>query len=84
MSYMISGYNLVMLDEHCMYDNAAKRKLYFVTGPPSPHLHKTIVKSIIILTKWFLGKLYYMVQNEVNKFTIDIHSKFDITLNHLM
>ena len=31
--------------------NAAKRKLYFVTGPPSPHLHKTIIKSIIIITK---------------------------------
>ena len=25
-----------------------------------------------------------MVQNEVDKFSIDIHSKFDITLNHLM
>ena len=25
-----------------------------------------------------------MVQNEVDKFTIDNHSKFDITLNHLM
>ena len=26
----------------------------------------------------------YMVQNKVDKFSIDIHSKFDITLNHLM
>ena len=68
-----------------MYNNAAKRKLYSVTGPPTPHLHKTIVKSIIIIiTKSFQGKLYYMVQNEVDKFSIDIHSKFDITLNHLM
>ena len=25
-----------------------------------------------------------MVQNEVDKFTIDIRSKFDIALNHLM
>ena len=48
---------------------------------PSPHLHKTIVKSIIIITtKRFLGKLSYMVQNEVDRFTIDIDSKFDITL----
>ena len=49
----------------------------------SLHLHKTIVKSMII-TKSLLGILPYMVQNEVDKFTIDIHSKFDITLNYLM
>ena len=52
-------------------------------NPLSLHLRKTIVKSMII-TKSLLGKLPYMVQNEVDKFTIDIHSKFDITLNHLM
>ena len=34
-----------------LYDNAGKHKLYFETGPPSPHLHKTIVKSIVIITK---------------------------------
>ena len=35
----------------CNEKVAGKRKLYFVTGPPSPHLHKTIVKSILIITK---------------------------------
>ena len=30
---MISGYNLEMLYKH---DNAAKRKLYYVTAPPLP------------------------------------------------
>ena len=58
---------LKLLARH-MYDNAGKHKLYFVTGPPSPHLPKAIVKSIVIITKWFLGKLYYMVQNEVDSF----------------
>ena len=47
---MIIGYNLEMLDK-ALYDNAAKRKLYYVTCLPSSYQHKTIVKCVIIITK---------------------------------